>query len=84
MSLNESNVHVRIKGDKKRIEIMGKLVSFDEHLNLMMTDCEEKITEITSKEGKQSIEKIKTVKHSMIFIRGDLVITISPSHSVSK
>lgn len=46
MSLNESNVHVRIKGDKKKIEIKGKLVSFDEHLNLMMTDCEEKITEI--------------------------------------
>ena len=46
MSLNESNVYVRLKATVKTEssrEVTGKLVAYDEHLNLMMTDCDEKI-----------------------------------------
>ena len=46
MSLNESNVYVRLKSYEKGENgrtITGKLISFDEHLNIMMTDCEESI-----------------------------------------
>ena len=59
MSLNESNVYVKIKGDKNKKEMKGKLVAFDEHLNLMMTDCEEKITSIIKDPvSGQDIERI--------------------------
>ena len=40
MSLNEPNIYVKLKGNR---EMMGTLVAFDEHVNLMMKDCEERI-----------------------------------------
>ena len=85
MSLNEGSVHVKVRGESASKEMKGKLIAFDEHLNLMMTDCEEKITTIINDpvSGKD-IPRVKKVQHSMIFIRGDLVITISPSHSLKE
>ena len=80
MSLNEPNVFVKIRGDK---EIKGKLIAYDEHLNLMMTDAKEKIrSKQVDPVTQQEMQRIENVEHSMIFIRGDLVIAVSPSHSV--
>jgi small nuclear ribonucleoprotein (snRNP)-like protein len=36
MSLNEGNVHVKVRGEGVSKELKGKLIAFDEHLNLMM------------------------------------------------
>ena len=50
--------------------MIGKLVAYDDHLNLMLSDTVEKIKQ----------EKNQTVKkdNSIVFVRGDLVIMVSP------
>jgi U6 snRNA-associated Sm-like protein LSm3 len=71
-------------------ELRGKLVvstdyiltfkAYDEHLNLMLNDVEEKITTIDIDPlTKQEQLKIQKKAHSLIFMRGDLVISISPT-----
>ena len=49
-----------------RRELKGRLHAYDIHLNLMMSDVEETINKTT----KKSME--------LIFVRGDLVILLSP------
>ena len=62
MSLNESNVYVKLKSDSSRKELKGKLVGFDEHLTLMMTDCDETITsKVKDPVSGQDIERIKKI-----------------------
>ena len=74
LSLNEKGVFVLVKGDthQKETEMIGKLLAFDEHLNIMLSDCKETIF-IQNK-------PIETNFHSLIFIRGDLVVAVSPSY----
>lgn len=47
-------------------ELKGKLHAYDLHLNLMMSDVEETVNKTT----KKNME--------LIFVRGDLVILLSP------
>ena len=65
LSLNE-RVHVRLRHNRV---LTGRLVAYDDHLNLMLGDTQETIkTEATT-----------VVKdHSIIFVRGDLVVAVSP------
>ena len=56
---------VYVKGRYGR-ELKGRLHAYDIHLNLMMSDVEETINKTT----KKSME--------LIFVRGDLVILLSP------
>ena len=66
MSINEK-VLVKLRQGR---ELFGKVVAYDDHLNLMLSDTVEKIKQ----------EKNQTVKkdHSIVFVRGDLVIMVSP------
>ena len=58
------NVIVELKNGK---QLIGKLVSFDIHVNTVLEHCEEKVNgEVTRKLGK-------------LFIRGDTIIFISPA-----
>lgn len=58
------NVVVELKNGK---QMVGKLVSFDIHVNTVLDQCEEKVNnEVTRKLGK-------------VFIRGDTIVFISPS-----
>ena len=74
LSLNEKGVFVSVKGDsqQKETKMIGKLLAYDEHLNIMLSDCKETVF-IQNK-------PIQTNYHSLIFIRGDLVIAVSPSY----
>ena len=47
-------------------ELKGKLHAYDVHLNLLLSDVEE------------TIDKKETKNFGLIFLRGDLVILISP------
>ena len=57
-------VLVRLKGTKS---IRGKLVSFDQHMNLVLEDAED-VTQTS-----ENVEKL-----GIIIVRGDNVIIISP------
>ena len=66
MSINEK-VLVKLRQGR---ELIGKLVAYDDHLNLMLSDTVEKIKQ----EKNQAVKK----DHSIVFVRGDLVIMVSP------
>ena len=76
MSLNEKNFYVKVKTgqnkQEKTRELCGRLTAFDEHLNIMMTDCSEKITlAVKDPLSGGDIIDIQNENHSMLFIRGD-------------
>lgn len=58
--------------------------AYDIHLNLLLSDVEEKITtkEIDEHDGKE-IAKVAKKYFGLIFVRGDLVILISPPNQQS-
>lgn len=67
-ALNNSrgkNIIVELKNNK---QFVGKLFAFDIHINVVLTDAEEK-------ENGETKRKLGTV-----FIRGDTIIFISPAH----
>ena len=75
LSIDEK-VYVKCRGGR---EIRGKLHAYDPHLNMILEDVEETITE-TEAGGPDGDEKTKTTKRKMemVFLRGDAVILISP------
>ena len=66
MSINEK-VQVKLRQGR---ELVGRLVAYDDHLNMMLSDTSEKI----KLDAKKSVKK----DHSIVFVRGDLVIAVSP------
>ena len=56
-----------------------QIKAFDVHLNLLLSDVEEKITieELDEKTNKETV-KVLTKNFGLIYVRGDLVIMISP------
>mmetsp|Transcript_5105 Transcript_5105/g.9143 ORF Transcript_5105/g.9143 Transcript_5105/m.9143 type:complete len:86 (-) Transcript_5105:249-506(-) len=73
LSVNES-VFVKCRGNR---ELRGKLHAFDEHLNMMLGDVEETVREEV--DGKQTETKRSK---EMLFVRGDIVILISPTTGI--
>ena len=75
LSIDEK-VFVKCRGDR---ELRGRLHAFDQHLNLILGDVEETIT---SREVDEETEEeiVKTSKRNieMLFVRGDVVILVSP------
>ncbi|MBS3175435.1 small nuclear ribonucleoprotein [Candidatus Woesearchaeota archaeon] len=64
-TLNDSKgkgIIVELKSGK---QLIGKLKSFDQHVNMVLTDCEEKVSGETTR------------KLGVTFIRGDTIIFIS-------
>ena len=66
MSINEK-VLAKLRQGR---ELIGRLVAYDDHLNLMLSDTSEKI--------KLDDKTIVKKDHSIVFVRGDLVIAVSP------
>jgi len=62
-----------------KIFIRLLIKAFDIHLNLLLSDVEEKIIlrEIDKKTNKENTKMI-TKNFGLIYVRGDLVIMISP------
>eukprot|EP00933_Yihiella_yeosuensis_P003679 TRINITY_DN106822_c0_g1_i1.p1 TRINITY_DN106822_c0_g1~~TRINITY_DN106822_c0_g1_i1.p1 ORF type:complete len:105 (-),score=8.04 TRINITY_DN106822_c0_g1_i1:84-398(-) len=59
-------------------EIRGKLHAFDEHLNVLLGDVEEKITTIeVNPETLEETTKVENRTFELLFVRGDLIIMFS-------
>jgi len=75
LSLDE-RVTVRLRNDR---ELKGKLYAFDEHMNLVLGDVEETQStfQVDASTGEE-IARTTTRKMPMLFLRGDVVIFVSP------
>jgi len=77
----DKRVIVELKNNKQYI---GKLKSFDIHINVVLEDAEEHVEEILEKEvdGKKVAAKtgklVMKRKLGVVFIRGDTITIISP------
>ncbi|CAD5218501.1 unnamed protein product [Bursaphelenchus okinawaensis] len=75
LSLNE-RVFVKMRSER---ELTGRLHAFDQHLNMILSDVEETVTTIeTDEESYEEIYKTAKRQISMLFVRGDSVILVSP------
>jgi len=75
LSIDE-RVYVKCRNDR---ELRGKLHAYDQHLNMVLGDVEETVTtnEI-DKETDEEIVKKATRSVGMLFVRGDIVVLVSP------
>jgi len=75
LSLDE-RVYVKCRNDR---ELRGKLHAYDQHLNMVLGDVEETVTthEI-DEETDEEIVKKATRNIGMLFVRGDIVVLMSP------
>lgn len=75
LSIDE-RVYVKCRNDR---ELRGKLHAFDQHLNLILGDVEETVTtiEIDEETDEEIVQKV-TRNVGMLFVRGDIVILVSP------
>uniref|UniRef100_T2MF26 U6 snRNA-associated Sm-like protein LSm3 n=1 Tax=Hydra vulgaris TaxID=6087 RepID=T2MF26_HYDVU len=75
-SLDEK-VYVKMRNDR---ELRGKLHAYDQHLNMVLGDVEEIITTVdVDEETMEEIFKQSKRNMSMLFVRGEGVVLISPS-----
>lgn len=75
LSIDE-RVYVKCRNDR---ELRGKLHAYDQHLNMVLGDVEETVTshEI-DEETDEEIVKKATRSVGMLFVRGDVVVLVSP------
>jgi len=75
LSIDE-RIYVKCRGDR---ELRGKLHAYDQHLNMILGDAEETLTlhEIDEETEEDIVKKVtRTVR--MLFVRGDIVVLVSP------
>ena len=75
LSIDE-RVYVKCRNDR---ELRGRLHAYDQHLNIVLSDVEETVT--TTEEDEEMGEEIVTKKArsvGMLFVRGDIIVLISP------
>jgi len=75
LSIDE-RVYVKCRNDR---ELRGKLHAYDQHLNMVLGDVEETVTshEIDDETDEEIVKKAtRTV--GMLFVRGDVVVLVSP------
>lgn len=75
LSIDE-RVYVKCRNDR---ELRGKLHAYDQHLNMVLGDVEETVTshEI-DEETDEEIVKKSTRRVGMLFVRGDVIVLVSP------
>mmetsp|Transcript_485 Transcript_485/g.813 ORF Transcript_485/g.813 Transcript_485/m.813 type:complete len:90 (+) Transcript_485:229-498(+) len=75
LSIDE-RVYVKCRNDR---ELRGKLHAYDQHLNMVLGEVEETVTthEI-DEETEEEIVKKATRTVGMLFVRGDVVVLVSP------
>ncbi|GAX28631.1 U6 snRNA-associated Sm-like protein LSm3 [Fistulifera solaris] len=75
LSIDE-RVYVKCRGDR---ELKGKLHAYDQHLNMVLGDVEETVTSTeVDPETDEEIVKKHTRKVGMLFVRGDIIVLVSP------
>lgn len=75
LSLDE-RIFVKLRNDR---ELRGRLHAYDQHLNMVLSDVEEvyKTVQINEEPFENSVRTEKR-SFSMLFVRGDGVILVSP------
>ena len=75
LSIDE-RVYIKCRGSR---ELRGKLHAYDQHLNLILGDVEETVTVTeVDEETEEEIVRKSTRNVEMLFVRGDIVILVSP------
>eukprot|EP00941_MAST-03F_sp_MAST-3F-sp1_P005808 g5808.t1 len=75
LSLDE-RIYIKCRGER---ELRGKLHAYDQHLNMVLGDVDETVTTTElDEETEEEHRNVKTRKVDMLFVRGDMVILISP------
>ena len=75
LSIDE-RVYVKCRNDR---ELRGKLHAFDQHLNMVLGEVEETVTSYEiDEETDAEIVKKATRQVGMLFVRGDIVVLVSP------
>lgn len=75
LSIDE-RVYVKCRNDR---ELRGKLHAYDQHLNMVLGDVEETVTSHeVDEETDEEIVKKATRSVGMLFVRGDVVVLVSP------
>mmetsp|Transcript_2907 Transcript_2907/g.2401 ORF Transcript_2907/g.2401 Transcript_2907/m.2401 type:complete len:94 (-) Transcript_2907:28-309(-) len=72
LSLDE-RIQVKCRGDRY---LRGRLVAYDSHLNMVLSDVEE-VIEPTVREGEKPPRPVRR-ELDTIFVRGDGIILINP------
>jgi len=72
----DERVVVKMKNER---ELRGRLIAYDQHLNLVLSDVEETVT-IIEIDDETYEEIYKTTKRTipMLYVRGDGVTLVSP------
>mmetsp|Transcript_14529 Transcript_14529/g.21423 ORF Transcript_14529/g.21423 Transcript_14529/m.21423 type:complete len:90 (-) Transcript_14529:366-635(-) len=75
LSIDE-RVYVKCRGGR---ELRGKLHAYDQHLNMVLGEAEETVTtHELDEETDEEIVKKATRTIRMLFVRGDIVVLVSP------
>eukprot|EP00531_Pseudo-nitzschia_arenysensis_P005855 CAMPEP_0116142188 /NCGR_PEP_ID=MMETSP0329-20121206/14773_1 /TAXON_ID=697910 /ORGANISM="Pseudo-nitzschia arenysensis, Strain B593" /LENGTH=89 /DNA_ID=CAMNT_0003637403 /DNA_START=114 /DNA_END=383 /DNA_ORIENTATION=- len=75
LSIDE-RVYVKCRGNR---ELRGKLHAYDQHLNMILGEVEETVTSTEiDEETEEEIIKKQQRKVGMLFVRGDIVVLVSP------
>lgn len=75
LSIDE-RVFVKCRNDR---ELRGRLHAFDQHLNMILGDVEETVTTLEiDPETDEELVKKATRQVGMLFVRGDIVVLVSP------
>jgi U6 snRNA-associated Sm-like protein LSm3 len=80
LSLDE-RVYVQLRQD---IELRGVLHAYDQHLNLVLGDVQERRQVVQRDQGTGQEQTVTAEREiDMLFVRGDTVILVSPPTRVS-
>lgn len=75
LSIDE-RVFVKCRNDR---ELRGRLHAYDQHLNMILGDVEETVTTLEiDPETDEELVKKATRQVGMLFVRGDIVVLVSP------
>jgi U6 snRNA-associated Sm-like protein LSm3 len=75
ISLDE-RVYVKLKSDR---ELVGRLLAYDQHLNLILGEVEEtlRVAELDEETCEHIVRQEKRKLH-LVYVRGDTVLLVSP------
>jgi U6 snRNA-associated Sm-like protein LSm3 len=80
LSLDEK-IYVKMRGDR---ELRGHLNAYDQHMNMVLSDCEETITHVAvDEETLEELVRIEKKMYEMLFVRGDSVVLVTPKRKTT-
>ena len=72
----DERIYVKLRGER---ELWGRLHAYDQHLNMVLGEVEEKTTVVeVDDETYEGISRTQTRKMPLLFVRGDGIILVAP------